>query len=180
MQAYPDLTQQMPDKQMLLPTIVMQHGSLWLQVLFLGALLSAIMSTASGAILAPASVLAINLIKPHLKNQSEANQLRWLRLSVVGVTVAAVLMACWNNNIYHLVSESSALSLVSLFVPLVAAIYHKNTHESGMIGAMFAGLFVWLFCAWIDTAIPAMLWGLLASFIGLLLGNYWGNRQASL
>ena len=42
------------DAQLTLPTVVMQHAGTGLQILFFGALLSAIMSTTSGAVLAPA------------------------------------------------------------------------------------------------------------------------------
>ncbi|MFM8450909.1 MAG: sodium:solute symporter, partial [Haliscomenobacter sp.] len=45
------------DAQMVIPKMVLMHGGMWLQILFFGALLSAILSTTSWAILAPATVL---------------------------------------------------------------------------------------------------------------------------
>ena len=52
------------DPQMVIPLMVLQHGNMFLQIMFFGALLSAILSTTSGAILAPATVIGENLIKP--------------------------------------------------------------------------------------------------------------------
>jgi len=41
------------DAQLILPTLIMDHTPVIAQVMFFGALLSAIMSTASGTLLAP-------------------------------------------------------------------------------------------------------------------------------
>jgi Na+/proline symporter len=49
-----------------------------IQILFLGALLSALLSTTSGAILAPASVLGENLLKPMLKNPDDKKVLFYI------------------------------------------------------------------------------------------------------
>ena len=50
---YPELEN--GDTQMVIPFMVLEHSSMWLQIMFFGALLSAILSTTSGAILAPAN-----------------------------------------------------------------------------------------------------------------------------
>ncbi|WP_373398856.1 hypothetical protein V8V91_03955 [Algoriphagus halophilus] len=49
---------------MLLPTMILAHGGLPIQIVFFGALISAIMSTTSSGLLAPAAILSENLIKP--------------------------------------------------------------------------------------------------------------------
>ena len=52
------------DMQRILPSFILSHTPLWVQVLFFGALLSAILSTASGAIIAPTALCTKNIIKP--------------------------------------------------------------------------------------------------------------------
>src|SRR6185436_145309 len=52
------------DYQLILPTLILERTPFAVQVLFFGALISAILSTASGALLAPAVMLAENLIRP--------------------------------------------------------------------------------------------------------------------
>ena len=81
-QVYPTLLDTIPDAQLMLPTVVLQHAGIGLQILFFGALLSAIMSTTSGAILAPATILAENIIKPRWKIQDDRVLLRVLQGSV--------------------------------------------------------------------------------------------------
>ena len=51
------------DTQKILPTLVMERMPVWLQVLFFGALLSAIMSTASATLLAPSTTFVENILK---------------------------------------------------------------------------------------------------------------------
>jgi solute:Na+ symporter, SSS family len=180
---YPELLED--DPQMMIPTLVLQHSSLTMQVLFFGALLSAILSTASGAMLAPATVIGENLIKPLVPGMSDKRLLQIMRFSLVGVAIVTGAMALSRNNIYELVGESSAFSLVSLFVPLIAGLYWRKASAAGAVLSMVAGLLIWLLTTvlmgdppaegagtfW--EAVPPMLYGLAASFLGMLAGSYW-------
>lgn len=168
---YPDLS--VPDGQYFLPTLVLQHGSLFIQVLFFGALLSAILSTTSGAMLAPATVLGENIIRPRMKNLNDAEVLRIIRYSIILVAILSAIMASWRANIYELVAESSALSLVSLFVPLTAGFYWKKARAAGAMASMIAGMAVWLACTFMDTTYPPLLYGLAASIAGMIIGSLW-------
>lgn len=177
-QIYPQMLAEVGDTQLLIPSVVLAHTELPVQTLFFGAMLSAIMSTTSGAILAPASILAENLIKPHLKDQSDQQLLRILRMSVVLVALAATIMANLQSNIYDLVAQSSALSLVSLFVPLVAGLYGKKATELGAILSIIMGMVVWLIFEMTVFEIPSLIPGLAASCMGLWTGNIWCKIKA--
>ncbi|MDV6237196.1 sodium:solute symporter family protein [Leptospira ellisii] len=166
---YPEIAA--ADAQMILPKTVLAHTGLFTQVLFFGALLSAVMSTASGAILAPASVLGENVVRPFLKNPDEKTLLRILRISVVVITLVSLSMAVTKSNIYELVSQASALSLVSLFVPLVAGLFRKRTTSTGAVASMIVGFIVWLFWNILDFETPASIPGLAASWIALFYGD---------
>ncbi|MFN3814355.1 MAG: sodium:solute symporter family protein, partial [Aquificaceae bacterium] len=132
------------DTQMLLPRLVAEHTSFFTQVLFFGALLSAIMSTASGAILAPAAVLSENLIKPIFKSMSDRTFLWITRVCILVVSSVSLVFAFLGESIYELVGSSSALSLVSLLVPLTAGLYFKGSNSISATVSMVCGLFVWL------------------------------------
>lgn len=166
---YPELITD--NDQGFLPALVLAHSSLPVQVLFFGALLSAILSTTSGAILAPATVIGENIIRPRMKNPTDEHILRVIRFSVIGVALASVLMASWNADIYDLVAQSSALSLVSLFIPLTAGFYWPKATSTGAMCAMLAGMVAWLICEWIGTEIPAILYGLGFSILGMFIGS---------
>ncbi|UZN09151.1 sodium:solute symporter family protein [Leptospira santarosai] len=171
---YPEIAKE--DAQMILPKTVLAHTGLFTQILFFGALLSAVMSTASGAVLASASVLGENLVRPFLKKSNEKTLLRVLRISVVAITLVSLSMAYTKNNIYELVSQASALSLVSLFVPLVAGLFRKSSTSTGAVLSMVFGFVVWLFCNILSLEIPASIPGLVSSWLALLAGDFMERR----
>ena len=170
---HPDLPMATDEqRQLLIPNMVMRHGSLFWQILFFGAVTSAILSVSSGAILAPAAVFGENVVKFFRPNLSDRDLLLTIRLSVVAITVICVVLCTARTvSIFDLVGESSAFSLVSLFVPLLAGIYWKRANLAGCLGSMGIGLAVWLVCSWLDTHFPPMLWGLLASTVAMVAGS---------
>lgn len=174
---YPEMLQ--GDPQMILPKMVLAHGSLALQILFFGALLSAILSTTSGAMLAPATVIGENLIKPFLKKPTDKLLLQIMRSAVVFVAICSAAMANWNANIYELVGDSSALSLVSLFVPLTAGLFWKRASSVGAIASILAGMVVWIFYEYIQPSeLPSLIPGLIASILAMLIGSWFWKDQS--
>ena len=166
---YPSL---LAEDDLLILNLVMKFTPYGVQILFLGALLSALLSTTSGAILAPASVLGENLLKPMLKKPDDKKVLFYIRISVVLVTGACIWMAITRQNIFELVSEASAFSLVSLFIPLNAGLWWKKASAMGSHLSMAAGLLVWIYFNFINpNDIPSVWYGLVASMIGLLVGT---------
>jgi len=167
---YPELY--LADKQMLLPAMVLQHSNLAIQVLFFGALISAIMSTTSSGLLAPAAIISENLIRPYFgKKLSDAQFLWILRLNVILVAAIALTMAFWKSDIYELVAGASILMLVSLFVPLTAGIYWKKSSSVGAFLALVVGMASYLAA---ETFLPNQethLLGLLASGLAMGIGS---------
>ncbi len=167
---YPELLSK--DMQMLLPNVV-KNTHIIVQIMFYGALLSAIMSTASGTLLAPSTVLAENLIKPYLKKELTDKQLlKLFRICVFVFACIALGIASLKGNIYALASYASTVNLVCLFIPLMAGLFWKRATELGAMFSMFFGLFTWLFFETYPIEVPALLLGLLASIIGILVGSF--------
>ena len=156
-------------RQMLIPYMVLQHSSLWMQILFFGALLSAIMSTASGAILAPSTVIGENIVKPFYPDLTDKQLLYVMRLSVIFITFVSVFFATLDKSIYELVRQSSELSLVSLFVPLIAGLYWQKASAWGAMAAMLIGLGAWLLTTYFETEYPPIIYGLGASIGGMIV-----------
>jgi SSS family transporter len=173
---YPHLAQ--GDTQLALPNMVLQHASLPIQILFFGSLLSAIMSTTSSAILAPAAIFSENLIKPLAKERFTDKQLLHItRISVLIFSCIATVMACLRSNIYELVGESSVLSLVSLFAPLVLGLYWKRANSTGALSAMILGTATWAIFEFIDTDWPSLLPATLVSFVAMIGGSLLTKKE---
>lgn len=161
------------DTQLVIPNLVLGHGTILVQVLFFGALLSAILSTTSGAVLAPATVIGENLVRPYLRNLTDSQLLQVMRLAVIGVAICSAAIANMKGSIYELVGLSSAFTLVSLFVPLTAGLYWRRASAAGAIGSICFGFLVWVICLQIEgLIIPAELFGFSASLAGMLAGSY--------
>ncbi|WP_333784389.1 sodium:solute symporter family protein [Thermocrinis sp.] len=164
---YPNLLE--VDPQLMLPTMIMEHTSQITKILFFGALLSAIMSTASSAILAPAAILSENLLRPIFNNLPDKYFLWLTRLSVVLITAVSLVFALGGESIFRLVEGSSALSLVSLFVPMVGALYFKVSDQTSAIASMLSGFSVWVVLEYILHYQFALLAGLATSFVSFVL-----------
>jgi SSS family transporter len=167
------------DPQMALPNMVLAHTALPVQILFFGSLLSAIMSTASSAILAPASIFSENLIRPLTRLRYNDRQLLLLtRLSVLVFSAVATAMACMRSNIYELVGESSILSLVSLFVPLTLGIYWKRSSSTGALLAMVLGMITWIIFEVYETEWPSLVPATLVSLVAMITGSLaWPQQE---
>jgi solute:Na+ symporter, SSS family len=174
---YPD--QVSGDTQLALPSMVLRHTSLPVQILFFGSLLSAIMSTTSSAILAPASIFSENLIKPLIKHRlTDKNFLLLTKASVLLFSFFATVMACLRSNIYELVGESSILSLVSLFAPLTFGLYWKRSSAAGALLSMVFGMLTWIIFEFYETSWPSLVPATIVSITMMIGGSLvWPPKQ---
>lgn len=174
---YPD--QLGGDTQLALPNMVLRHMSLPVQILFFGSLLSAIMSTTSSAILAPASILSENFVRPLVKNgYSDRRLLLLTRLGVLLFSTLATVMATMRTNIYELVGESSILSLVSLFAPLTFGLYWKRSSSGGALLSMVLGMLTWIIFEFSQSSWPSLVPATLVSIAAMVAGSYiWPKEE---
>jgi len=163
------------DTQSVLPDIVLNHTPMFVQVLFFGSLLSAVLSTCSGAILAPASILSENLIKPLSKKTYSDKQFLWIvRLSVILISTIATIMASMQSDIYELVAESSVLGIVSLLVPMVWALYSKKASATGAMFSMILGMASWIIMEkFMEIPVNAFIPALGISILSMIAGNFY-------
>jgi solute:Na+ symporter, SSS family len=163
------------NSQDVLLKLVAAHASPWLQAMFFGALISAVFSTCSGALLAPASIMAENLIKPlFLRGDDDQQLLRVVRLCVVVMALLALLVSFSGNSIYELVAGSSILGAVSILVPMLFALFRWPSSALGAWLSMSLGVVSYfMHDYWLtDAAFPALFVGILASLLGMVLGTW--------
>jgi len=168
------------DPQLILPTLILARTPLAVQALFFGALVSAILSTAGGALLAPAVTIAENLVRPFVRDPGERALLRTQRATVVVLGLAVLAMALASNaSIYDLVNNSGKVVLVAAFVPLAAGLFWTRASARGAHASIALGLVTWITCEALApaAALPPALAGLLASIVGMIAGS-WSARRA--
>jgi Na+/proline symporter len=171
------------DSQLLLPTLIVHHTPVFAQVIFFGAVLSAVMSCSSATLLAPSVALSENVIKGAVADMDEWALLKTMR--VVLVSFAAIVLAIAlgsDSSIYLLVVNTYKVTLVAAFVPLCAGLYWKGATTQGALWAVWFGLVTWLGSEVLagETSVwPPQLLGLLMSGVGMVAGSLWSSRSAS-
>jgi solute:Na+ symporter, SSS family len=169
--------------QRILPDLILNKTPVWAQVLFFGALLSAILSTASGALIAPTSLFTENVVRPFVSGMSDRQFMLLLRVILVTFTLAALLFALNSKStMYEMVQNAYKVTLVSCIVPLAAGIFWKRANIPGAVLSVVLGLLSWTIAEWLttdDTVIPAQLVGLAFSIIGMVLGSLVPREAAS-
>ncbi len=163
------------DPQKVLPTLVMEKMPFVMQVLFFGALLSAIKSCASATLLAPSVTFTENIWRQFRTHGSDRETLLTMRISVLvfSAAVLAYSIRMEGTPIYELVSSAYQVPLVGAFVPLVFGLYWRRATTQGAVCAVALGIGVWIAghaMAW-GEAFPAQLAGVLAAVAGMVLGS---------
>jgi Na+/proline symporter len=152
----------------------------WTQVLFFGALLSAILSTASGTLLAPSSLFTENVLKPLCGGLSDRKLLASVRVSLlVFASVATCIAVNSTSTMYEMVQNAYKVTLVGAFVPLAFGVYWKRSSTQGAVCAVVMGIGIWLLGEFYlpegsdhpwAVATPQLM-GLAASIVGMIGGS---------
>jgi SSS family transporter len=163
------------DPQKVLPTLVMEKMPFVMQVLFFGALLSAIKSCASATLLAPSVTFTENIWRQFRTHGSDRETLLTMRISVLvfSAAVLAYAIRMEGTPIYELVSSAYQVPLVGAFVPLVFGLYWRRATTQGAVCAVALGIGVWIAghaMAW-GESFPAQLAGVLAAVAGMVFGS---------
>jgi Na+/proline symporter len=169
------------DSQLILPTLVLQHTPIVAQVIFFGAVLSAVMSCSSATLLAPSVALSENVIKPVFPHLNDSEFLRLMRVVLVGFAAAVLVLALWSDStIYMLVVSTYKVTLVAAFVPLFAGLYWKQATTQGALWAIVAGLTSWLALELVSEPTevwPPQLVGFAMAGIGMIAGSLWPSQM---
>ena len=172
------------DSQLVLPMLILQHTPVFAQVIFFGALLSAIMSCSSATLLAPSVSFTENILRPMLPRMNDRAFLWLMRLVIVAFAGTVLAMALVSNtSIFKMVEQAYKITLVVAFVPLVAGFYWKRGTTQGALFAIVAGFFTWVLCEVFgadDNIWPPQILGLLAATGGMVCGSLLPQRLGRL
>ena len=188
----------------IMAVLAQQFLSPAMTVVFVISLLSIIISTATSAVLSPATLLAHNLLGRWPR--FAAHKLWTERFCVVLMIACGLAMAFSGDSIMGLLEASLVTIFAALFVPLLLGVYGPPCGPSPALHAMGWGIGMWLFRSlleawwlplpeaasaeysdylagrwaplWIIGAVPAEIAGVLASFAGYGYG-LWNERRTT-
>jgi Na+/proline symporter len=168
------------DSQMILPKLILLHAPEFAQVMFFGALLSAIKSCASATLLAPSVTFAENVVRGFYKHLTDHQLLKIMRWVVFIFTLLVTMIALRSElSIFKMVENAYKITLVAAFVPLVFGVYWKRTTPMGGLLSVVMGASVWIICElfYADAPFPPQLVGLVASLGGMIAGSLLVKRK---
>ncbi len=152
-------------------------------VVFVVAVVSMVVSTATSAVLAPATILGHNLLS-RLPGFDRAPLVRD-RLCVVLVSFGGIALALWGKSLMELLDVALSIQLVALFVPVVMGVYGRPRGPRPAVFSMLMGFTAWVTAFTVEhldgqlpeavftavTTIPSDFWGLSAAILGYAIGQ---------
>lgn len=112
-------------------------------VLFVGALISAILSTVDSALLAASSITSQNLLRPLLQHRDDRTRLLVSRLCTLAFGVLAYLLGRSADGVHALVEEASGFTGGGLVVVFVFALFSPIGGPPSALAALVTGMAVW-------------------------------------
>jgi solute:Na+ symporter, SSS family len=168
-----------------------EYLSTGMLVVFVVAVVSMVVSTATSAVLAPATILGHNLFSrlPVFRGMPLFRD----RLCVVLVSLGGIALAMWGKSLMELLDVALSIQLVALFVPVLMGIYGRPRGALPAVLSMVLGFGAWLAAFTVEhldgtipspifstlTTVPSDFWGLGFAVLGYVLGqSLSGNRAA--
>ena len=163
-----------------MPTLILQHTPLFAQVVFFGALLSAIMSCSSATLLAPSVAFSENILRNVFPNMTDRVFLRTMRIVLVCFACIVLLFALNSGaSIFKMVENAYKITLVSAFWPLFLGLYWKRATTQGALAGIACGFLTWVLLEFFGTDnevwLPQLV-GFIAAGVGMALGSLLPQR----
>lgn len=151
------------------PALALEHLPPVGIAIFVGAILAAIMSSCDSALLACGSVASRNLFPLFVRNPSDRQTLLVARIMIPVCGITAVIVALKARVVFDVMMDANIVSLCSIVVPFVLAVWWKKANRTGALSAMFAGFSAWLISRVLAPELPGDLIGLGVSLLTMLL-----------
>ncbi|ELR68354.1 Putative sodium:solute symport protein [Fulvivirga imtechensis AK7] len=170
------------DAEMGLPLLLRSVLPVGLMGLMMSAYFSAIMSTADSCLMAASGNLLTDVFGKWLHlNKSDKSILRTSQMLTLVVGIAALVLATFMQNVLELMLYSYAFMVSGLFIPVIGALFFKNTSSLAAFLAMLTGGTVTLSLILFSTDLPfgldANIYGITASLGMFLVVNEIRKRQ---
>jgi Na+/proline symporter len=139
----PHLLPGLQEPEQLLPQVARQHLSTFLYIVFVGAMVSAILSTVAGALLAAAAIASHNLAVPLKPTILPHTKVRVARIAVVLGGAGAYFLARHADSVYALVEEASAFGSSGIVTAALFGLFTRFGGPRAAFAALGTGVATW-------------------------------------
>lgn len=151
------------DPNAIIPTLAVEHLHPVAVAVFVGAILSAIMSTTDSALLSCGAVISTNLLPLVREDASERLRLSVARYAIPASAILATIFAFNASRIIEVLLDSVALLLAGIIAPFILCFYWQKANRSGALAGIVSGLGTWAIALFVGTSTPPDLLGFVAS-----------------
>ena len=156
------------DPNAVLTDLAMAYLHPVLIAVFVGAIISAIMSTSDSILLGVASVVSTNLLPVVVKHPSQELRLKVVRWSIPVIGLIASFFALNADRAVAVIIDSAAVLLAGIIVPFVLCFWWEKANRSGALAGLTFGLGTWFIAGEMESAFPPDLIGFCVSLIAMV------------
>jgi SSS family solute:Na+ symporter len=157
------------DSNAVLADLALEHLHPIVFVIFVGAIVSAIMSTSDSVLLSVGSVISTNLLPRVAKDPSERLRLAVARYSIPISALLATYIAFGAEKVVDVLIDSVAPLLAMTIVPFVLCFWWDKANKYGALAGIFGGLLGWLVAGSMNTVTPPDLIGFVVSLVSMVV-----------
>ena len=136
--------------------------------LVLASVCSALMSNASGAIFASATLITNDIIKVYVKkDMTDKDIINTSRIVILGLGVLAIIFSVWIQNILVALDMAYAILSGAIFVPLIIGLYWKRVTSKAAFYSIIASslvIFISFIIFGITSTLP-IIYGLITGLV---------------
>jgi SSS family solute:Na+ symporter len=151
------------------PQLALAHLHPVAVALFVGALLSAIMSSADSTLLASATIFTVNILPRFKPQASDRFQLLAARIAIPIFGCVAIYVALEVKVVYDLIMDANSVTLVCVVIPFIVGIWWKRANRTGALASMATGSITWLSLMLFAPDVAGDLLGMFVALITILI-----------
>jgi len=150
----PRLLPDLADPEQLLPQLAATRLSTFFHVMFVGAIISAILSTVDSTLLVASSLLARNVLAG-THDQLGDRQRVWLaRAGVAAAGVAAWILAAGSDGVMGHIEDASGFGSAGILVCVSFGLFTRFGGTASALSALLSGVAVWIVGHYLMTDAP--------------------------
>lgn len=157
------------DANAIIPLLAIEHLHPVLVAVFVGAVISAIMSTSDSILLGCGTVISVNLLPRVVRDPSDQLRLRVARWSVPFMAVIALYTAFNISTVISAIALAISFSFASTMAPFILCIWWKKLNRTGGYAGIGCGFAVYIAISLVYPDFPASFVGFWVSLVVAVL-----------
>ena len=143
------------DPNAIIPLLAVEHMHPIVVAIFVGAVISAIMSTSDSILLGCGTIISVNLLPRVVKDPSDGLRLSVARWSVPVMAAIALYTAFNTNTVISAIALSISFGFSAMSFPYILSLWWPKANQSGGLSGIAVGMLTFLILNFTTEGFPA-------------------------